>query len=77
MPHETPIPIGVMQKFVAIAMHYLLKTGQAYPLSDQALLRRGDVPGVECRQAPSRLARQQGDRRAGASEGSLLDPHLV
>jgi hypothetical protein len=33
MPHETPIPISVMQKSLAIAMHYLLKTGQAYPLS--------------------------------------------
>ena len=33
MPHETPIPISVMQKSLAIAMHYLMKTGQAYPLS--------------------------------------------
>jgi hypothetical protein len=33
MPHETPIPISVMQKSLAIAMHYLIKTGQAYPLS--------------------------------------------
>jgi hypothetical protein len=33
MPHEMPVPISVMQKSLAIAMQYLVETGQAYPLS--------------------------------------------
>lgn len=43
MPQQMPVPISVMQKSLAIAMHYLVETGQA-ALSDQALLRRGNVP---------------------------------
>jgi hypothetical protein len=33
MPQQMPVPISVMQKSLAIAMHYLVETGQAYPLS--------------------------------------------